>query len=1004
MDLVAAAPGAAPFVGRRAELDRLGALIAGAAEGAPAAVLLGGDAGVGKTSLAAEFGRRARRDGALVLVGHNVDLGTGGLPYLPFAEALTTAVRGVPGSEDLHAAARAVVEESAERRPVLRRLLGQAPSPLGGENADGGLDRLALFDAVAEVLSELSIRVAPVVLVVEDLHWAEQSSRDVVRFLLSRLGLGDARILVLATYRGEDLHRRHPVRALLAELQRLPAVELMELQPFGVGELAEFLTAVHGSALPPDTVRRIGDRSAGNAYYAEELLAAGPDGKGLPTGLADVLLDRLERLSSEAQQLVRVAAVLGSSRVEDGIVRAIAAESVSLTDADVDAALREVVTHSVLLPDHHDRFAFRHALLQEAVYSDLLPAERVRLHALAAAQLGARAGTTAGRMGDAAERARHSLAARDLPQALEATLSAAAAARERLAPAEAFQQYQQALELWPVVDPDRRPAGHDQVTIALTAADVAGDCGRHFRAVDVAADAVAMARAAGDRTGMRQALSRLAAHEAVVDRYAEAQAHAWEVIEDHEGTADGGVAVEPTAALVRARAVAGRIAGGVGDPNAAIRLLKPGLEEARHLGLAGAEADILISLAQADRMLGDPNADEYLEQARAAATASGERATMLRAAYITVVDHFEEGDFDGALAAIAQTLEWVDALGLSNSAYAINARWMRVHAYWMQGDPDAALAVIAADGAHLSNVGKRQLRLAGLPILAARSPRQALAEADELEATDPNTANAPNRWFARAEAYASLGDSERSVDCAERAIETLDAIGEQYALAGIAISTCAVAVLADLAAAARTVRDAEAEARAIERARSYVTDARDRGAKGRPRRFRLGPEGVAWLARLDVEQARLTGADTAAEWERATSAFGFGAVYEQARCRWRWAQRLLADGARDAAREQVELARAAALRVGAEPLLAALDDLARRGRLGAQPGRSGVLTARERDVMRLVAQGLTNRVIGERLFISEKTASVHVSNVLTKLGASGRTEAVAIATREGLLD
>ena len=145
-------------------------------------------------------------------------------------------------------------------------------------------------------------------------------------------------------------------------------------------------------------------------------------------------------------------------------------------------------------------------------------------------------------------------------------------------------------------------------------------------------------------------------------------------------------------------------------------------------------------------------------------------------------------------------------------------------------------------------------------------------------------------------------------------------------------------------------------------------------------------------------------------WRAAVDAFGFGHVYEEARSRWRLAEALLATGDRAGAAVEAGAAHAVAVRLGAVPLRTAVEALVRRGRLDVGlPGvaRSAdvaaVLTPREAEVLRLLALGLTNRQIGAELYISEKTASVHVSNIIAKLGAHGRTEAVAIAAAKGLL-
>jgi DNA-binding CsgD family transcriptional regulator len=173
----------------------------------------------------------------------------------------------------------------------------------------------------------------------------------------------------------------------------------------------------------------------------------------------------------------------------------------------------------------------------------------------------------------------------------------------------------------------------------------------------------------------------------------------------------------------------------------------------------------------------------------------------------------------------------------------------------------------------------------------------------------------------------------------------------------------------------------------------------------------IGQEGQAWQARLAAELSRLRGQNDPEAWRGVVAAFGgFGQVYEEARARYRLAEALLAADDRPGAAAELRAAHEVAVRLGARPLREAVEALARRGRLDAElPGAaravdaSAVLTPREAEVLALMAQGRTNRQIGSTLYISEKTASVHVSNILAKLSASGRTEAVAIAAQRGLL-
>jgi predicted ATPase len=269
----------------------------------PQLVLLAGDAGMGKTRLLLEFAGRAQQRGSRVLVGGCVELGDIGLAYLPVVDALRGLVDDPEEAE--------LVAEVAATAPGLGRLLpGVARSGPTGALAGDGLEQLQVFDAVRALLLHRSQH-SPVVVVLEDLHWADRASRDLVAFLARTLRSG--RVMLVASYRSDELHRRHPLRPLLGELVRLPGVERLELAPFSRAELAKHLEAVAGVPLALDQLERTYERSEGNPFYAEQLLAAGAGevDVGLPSTLADVLLARVQGLSEPAQQMLRVAAVAG---------------------------------------------------------------------------------------------------------------------------------------------------------------------------------------------------------------------------------------------------------------------------------------------------------------------------------------------------------------------------------------------------------------------------------------------------------------------------------------------------------------------------------------------------------------------------------------------------------------------------------------------------------------------------------------------------------------------
>ncbi|MGB8651293.1 MAG: AAA family ATPase, partial [Mycobacteriales bacterium] len=289
-----------PLVGRDDELQLLLDAVRASGEGRPAVVLLGGDAGVGKTRLLAQVVADLPQP-AVVLRGGCVDLGDVGLPYLPFVEAVADLVRQVP---------------------EVAGLPGLGPLLPAGTGSGGELGRLQLFEAVVGALRTAG-ESAPVVLVLEDLHWADASSRELLRFLVTRLR--DERVAVLASYRADDLHRRHPLVPLVADLGRMGGVEHLRLRPLDDDAVRRHVAAL--GDLSEDLVSAVVDRAEGNAYFAEELAQAALDTgrRDLPTRLSDVLLARLERLDEVTLAVVRLAAVAGR-RVEHELLAAACAE------------------------------------------------------------------------------------------------------------------------------------------------------------------------------------------------------------------------------------------------------------------------------------------------------------------------------------------------------------------------------------------------------------------------------------------------------------------------------------------------------------------------------------------------------------------------------------------------------------------------------------------------------------------------------------------------------
>jgi DNA-binding CsgD family transcriptional regulator len=236
----------------------------------------------------------------------------------------------------------------------------------------------------------------------------------------------------------------------------------------------------------------------------------------------------------------------------------------------------------------------------------------------------------------------------------------------------------------------------------------------------------------------------------------------------------------------------------------------------------------------------------------------------------------------------------------------------------------------------------------------------------------------------------------------------VDATAETWELSAIWPATLGLAAEAEQAERARIAGDEASLAEALATGEALLEQGRKAEEKSRSVGRQIGPEAIAWLARAEAEWERLGARAAPDRWEAAAQAFAYGYVYEEARCRWRLAEALLAEGQRDEAAEQARAAHDVALRLGAEPLRGQVEALARRGRLEIagvtrSTGAAG-LTARELEVLRLVADGRSNQQIANTLFISRKTASVHVSHILAKLGVHTRVEAAASAHRLGLDD
>ena len=366
---VSSARSGSSLIGRDGQLAELTGRYEQVTAGGLRVVLIGADAGAGKTTLVGRFVEdlAGRSPAPTVVVGQCVPMGGDGLPYAPIVGVLRALI-GRFGDQD-------VLDWAGSR--AIGILLPELVEP----EPPSASQQLQLFEAVSR-LWQRAAAVSPLVVVLEDLHWADESSRTLMRFLAR--SLTPARVLVLATFRTDELGRGHPLRTFLADLDRLPPASRLAVPSLNRAQVTELVTRVWGSRPPAAVAEQIHRRSDGVPFYVEELAAAADRaGTSIPDTLRDALFVRFDELDPAAQEALRIAAV-GGNRVDAALLTEVAADNDRLPD--LHRALRTAVDAGLLLVDG-GAFAFRHALLREAVYDDLLPTQREQLHGRFAAAL-----------------------------------------------------------------------------------------------------------------------------------------------------------------------------------------------------------------------------------------------------------------------------------------------------------------------------------------------------------------------------------------------------------------------------------------------------------------------------------------------------------------------------------------------------------------------------------------------------------------------------------------
>jgi DNA-binding CsgD family transcriptional regulator/tetratricopeptide (TPR) repeat protein len=1030
MEGVASRVSSPRFIGRDAETAAMASAVEAARAGDSSIVLIGGEAGIGKTRLIDEVAARARAGGAVVLHGGCVSLGEGGgLPFAPFVEALrrlpAVLATGAFGELDLETLRTPATAE-------LGRLMPEFGTPTGEDV--GGFARpewvqARIFEGLLGLLGALAER-APIVMILEDLHWADGSTRDLVAFLARNVR--SERLVVIGTYRTDDLHRRHPLRPWLAEMERLPRVRRLELTPFGPAEMGSHVEAILGHAAEPDLLEAIARRTEGNAFFIEELLAArgdavAPDAR-LPETLRDVLISRVAALSEESQQVLGIAAVAGRS-VEPALLATVAA----VPESNLEAPLREALAAQLLVgdPAADGVYRFRHALLAEAVYDDLLPSTRRRLHAAYATALDARpVPDGAEGASQLAALAHHATAAHEPVRALRAWIAAARAASESYAFAESVRAFERAIDLWDAVPADDRPEGVDPSHLHHEASLAAMVASRPDRAME-------LSRAALRSLDQVREPERWAAASERLARAAWVAGAPEESIKIIEATAAAIEGASPSPEGARVQATLAGTYMLQGDHERAIPAAQRAIALARASDSPVAEAHAMSSLGTSTALLGRcaegiAISREALERNRTGGDAYDVgRAYANFGSVLLTCGHLEEayeiarsgeawsrsvgahgqyGHFllGNALEAAVELGRWEDAHSIVNELLAVDLVGVN------------RMGITAVAGAFLVRSG----RSADADRMLDEG-RMLIQPIRDAQFTGPIHVGLVERALTDGDA---AGAAATASDGLARLAQTDDHF---YALDLAAMSARAHA---DLAGQARARRDEGAATSALGGARhamAYLERVRDE----RPGTDLFGGRAASTLALAMAECQRAAGSADPDAWLAAVGATDRSRVaWSRAYARFRLAEAMLeARAPRRDSESALSDARAAADRLGARALRDWVDGLARRARVripepavaasaqevaetegtvenvpvpraevetAADDGLG--LTRREREVLPLVAAGLTNKRIAEKLFISENTAGVHVSNILGKLGVATRTEAAAVAARLGL--
>jgi DNA-binding CsgD family transcriptional regulator len=954
------------FVGRRAELATFEQAIADAANGLPSVVLVGGEAGIGKTTIVSEAASRADVGWYL---GRSTHIGGDTIPLAPLADLLRQVRRSKP---DL----LTDMPPHAPFRPWFAS--GTATAELTG------LRQGELFVAVLEIISRLAADEVTLI-GFEDLHWADTVTWQLFEYLARNLI--DERVVLIGTYRSNEVGASPSQRRRLAELSRLPAARLIHLEGLDRGEVNAWIKAFTGTPPPTALVDQVVARGQGNPFFTRELVAAHLAGETIPLVLSDLITAEIAGLhDNNARHVLGAVATIGRETSHE-----LLAAIVDLNGPEVEAAVRTVIDARLLLIEN-DAYRFRHPLLSEVVYADLLPPQRLRLHHRIAETLQQQPADVLHRADRAGELAFHLDRSGDIDSAFLALLAAADAA-QAVAPGAAFGHLERAFELWDAVG--EHPSATSRVERLWQAAELATSTVGNKRAAELARAALAIGPPPlGESWGHERLGRYLWSSGQLEESYVEfgrafeflsgdegAEAAAVfagvgqaELMAGHYTTAERWCAkvfslvptpVDNRAAWVMARRVLGIVRSSQGDPDEAVELCQESVAASQDAqGRALATLYLCVALMDAGRY---------------------------QAAINTALDAVADGHLTGLDQGFGCYLDSLAAEALTRLG-----RWA-----------EAATVTGRHPGANTLPVGLLQLARAQATLAARRGETdRALSQLAEADAQPVDGWHQSVLAATEADVHLVLGNWEKAALAAERGWESTHAASVLWAARFARFSIEATVERTLDALARHDPIDLPATIALLQERVDTIRSFAKRAPHGLQRDTSAHvAHAAACLTRLTVSNADAW-AEAVACWTE------LGDQWAIATARLREAEAAASEGLADRAATSLRDTHSIASNLGAAPLLADIDAVSRRTRVSVDAPTRVVLdrnsserlglTAREAEVLTLVAAGRTNRQIGETLFVSDKTASVHVSNILRKLGVSSRVDAAAVAQRLGI--